>query len=144
MSPQAIAAIPRPALTALALLVLAAGARPPSLAPPAPGQCGNADAGPREITRKQARDAVVCLVNRARSVRGRGRLDGKSSLRRAAGRHSRRMAKRDCFSHRCPGEADLVDRIFGTKYLPCSCAWGIAENIAWGEDDLGTPRKIFT
>ena len=110
-------------------------------AQPAGAACRYADGEPGEITRGHARDAVVCLINNRRATRGRGRLDAKSSLRKAAGRHSRQMKRSRCFSHECPGEKDLAGRIFDTGYLPCGCSWGVGENIAWGERELGTPRE---
>ena len=143
MSPYPPVALPRTALLALALVVLASAFAAVPAQPAAAGQCRNADAGPREITLKQARSSIVCLINRARSARGEDRLRAKSSLRKAAARHSRRMERRNCFSHRCPGERDLVARIHKTSYLPCGCSWGVGENIAWGGDKLGTPRRIF-
>ena len=128
--------------------VLAAGlalAGPPGTglsAAPAAAACENADGGPGAITRGQARDAVLCLINSRRATRGKGRLGSKSSLRKAAARHTRHMQRKRCFSHECPGEKDLAGRIFDTTYLPCNCSWGVGENIAWGGRELGTPGSI--
>jgi uncharacterized protein YkwD len=104
--------------------------------------CRNADGESNELAREQARDAVVCLVNNRRDTRGRSRLHSRGALDKAAGRHTRRMQRRACFSHQCPGERDLAGRLSATSYLPCRCSWGIGENIAWGGDRLGTPREI--
>jgi uncharacterized protein YkwD len=104
--------------------------------------CANADDEPRGLTADQARDAVVCLINQRRADRGRGRLDHKASLSKAAGRHTRHMKRRGCFSHECPGEKDLAGRIHDTSYLPCRCSWGVGENIAWGAGHRGVPRNI--
>ena len=65
-----------------------------------------------------------------------------NDLDKAAGRHSRRMKRRGCFSHECPGEKDLAGRVSSTGYLRCNCSWGIGENIAWGSDSRGTPVEI--
>jgi uncharacterized protein YkwD len=103
--------------------------------------CAYANGHPREITRGQARDAVVCLINNRRSERGKGRLNTQSGLRKAAGRHTRHMKRRNCFSHHCPGEKDLAGRVSATSYLPCNCSWGVGENIAWGKRARGTPSQ---
>jgi uncharacterized protein YkwD len=104
--------------------------------------CKYADGESREITRRQSRNAIVCLVNSRRDARGKRRLDDRRALHRAAGRHSRRMERSGCFSHRCPGERDLAGRVSATSYLPCNCSWGLAENIAWGSGARGTPRQV--
>ncbi len=52
------------------------------------------------------------------------------------------MVRRKCFSHECPGEADLTGRLTSARYLPCGCSWAIAENIAYGGGRLGSPREI--
>ena len=54
------------------------------------------------------------------------------------------MVRKRCFAHECPGEKDLVSRIASTGYLPCSCTWGVAENIAWGEGSKASPQAIVT
>jgi uncharacterized protein YkwD len=104
--------------------------------------CGYAHGGSSEITRRQARDAVVCLINNRRDARGKRNLSSHGELKEAAGRHSRRMRHAGCFSHQCPGEKDLAGRISSTSYLPCGCSWGIGENIAWGSRGRGTPVAI--
>ncbi|MGH2961727.1 MAG: CAP domain-containing protein [Solirubrobacterales bacterium] len=104
--------------------------------------CRYADGKAGEITRRQARDAIVCLINGRRDARGKRRLDAHHALHKAAGRHSRRMERSGCRSHRCPGERDLAGRVSATSYLPCSCSWGVGENIAWGSGERGTPRRI--
>jgi uncharacterized protein YkwD len=113
-----------------------------SAEPAVAGECTNADDSPPDLTADQARDAIVCLINQRRTERGRRRLDHKSSLGKAAGRHTRHMKRRGCFSHECPGEKDLAGRIHDTSYLPCGCSWGVGENIAWGTGDRGSPRNI--
>ncbi len=136
----------------LFLLAGAAGAAislvfvaPPLVHPaiePAEANCRNATKQPRAVTRKQARKAVVCLINERRAARGRPRVEDHPALREAAVRHSRRMLRERCFAHRCAGEPDLAGRLLATPYLPCGCEWKIAENIAWGEGRAGTARAI--
>ena len=52
------------------------------------------------------------------------------------------MVRKRCFSHQCPGESDLVGRLVKARYLPCSCSWGIGENIAYGSGRDGSPRNV--
>jgi uncharacterized protein YkwD len=136
----------RAKLGALPLLAAAlALAGPPGSglsAQPAAAACRAADAQPGELTRGQARDAVLCLINSRRATRGKGRLDEKPRLRSAAAHHTRLMRHRGCFAHECPGEKDLVGRIQEAGYLPCNCSWGVGENLAWGEHEGSTPRAM--
>ena len=52
------------------------------------------------------------------------------------------MLKKNCFSHQCSGERDLVGRMDAAGYLPCNCAWSVGENIAWGGGSTSSPRSI--
>ncbi len=104
--------------------------------------CPGADKGPRKISSKKAAELVVCLVNKQRSKRGMSKLSYNRELAGAARSHSKQMQKTDCFDHICPGEAALAGRYQRSDYLPCSCSWGIGENIAWGSGGKGSPRWI--
>ena len=105
--------------------------------------CANEDARPSEISSAQAAAAVVCAMNEERTSRGMRALKPNRGLTNAARAHTRYMVDRDCFLHKCPGEDDLVGRVFDTSYLPCrSCSWGLGENLAWGSQSAGTPRAI--
>lgn len=135
-------------LAAFAFAMLAAGGS--GISPlPAPTSalakksCAAAKVRPRSISSRRAAKAVACLVNRARSKRGMGRLKSHGNLNTAARKHSVRMQKSDCFEHQCPGEPSLSGRYQKADYLPCSCSWGAGENIAWGMGKKGTPRRIF-
>ncbi len=130
-------------LAAIALAVAAFGAW--SVSSPASALaagCSGADKGPRKISSKKAAQLVVCLVNQQRSKRGMSRLSYNGELARAARSHSKQMQKTDCFDHTCPGEAALTGRYQRADYLPCSCSWGVSENIGWGSGGKGSPRRI--
>jgi uncharacterized protein YkwD len=100
------------------------------------------DKRPGTITTKQARNAVICLINKARRDNGRGGLDGDSRLNESARKHSKRMA-RGCFSHECPGENGLEGRLKSVGYLVGGLRrWAYGENIAYGSGGQGTPREI--
>jgi len=138
---------PLAALTTLpALAIVPLLAAPPvgglSLESARAGSCAYAHSHPRDITVGQARKAIVCLMNNRRAARGKGKLSSQSGLRKAAGRHSRRMKRSGCFAHRCRGEKDLAGRVSDTSYLPCGCSWGVGENIAWGKQQRATPANI--
>ncbi len=104
--------------------------------------CKSADQAAHKLTSKKARKATLCLINKQRAKHRAPKLKAKYSLRKAAKRHTRRMLKKSCYSHTCPGEADLVGRINATGYLPCGCAWGVGENIAYGFGGRSSPRAI--
>jgi uncharacterized protein YkwD len=106
------------------------------------GKCAWAKRGPRSVSRKQARRAVVCEINKKRRNHGLRRVRAKSALRKAGKRHSKYMQRRGCFAHQCPGEKDLVARIHDTSYLPCNCSWRVGETLGWGDKGEGTPRAI--
>ena len=131
-------------LTVLAALTLAVAG---SLLQPHPPSaqaagCPGGDKGPRKISSKTAAKAIVCLVNKERRKHGIGKLKFQGNLKRAARSHTKRMQKRNCFDHVCPGERSLVGRYEKARYLPCGCSWGAGENIAWGAGGKGSPRKI--
>jgi len=106
------------------------------------GRCKWAHAGPRHVSRKHARHAVVCQINKKRRRHGLSGVDSKHALRQAGKRHSKYMQGHNCFAHQCPGEKDLVGRINATSYLPCNCSWGVGETLAWAARGGGTPSAI--
>jgi uncharacterized protein YkwD len=108
----------------------------------AEARCAHATDQPAELSKGKARAAIACLINARRAARGQPPLSTKRAPREAALRHTRRMIRRSCFSHRCPGERDLAGRLRATAYLPCDCTWLVGENIAWGEARMGTPAAI--
>jgi uncharacterized protein YkwD len=104
-----------------------------------------ADKGPRHLSAKHARAAVVCLINRVRSQNGRGHLDRDGRLNNAAARHSVRMRKQGCFSHECAGEPSLLGRLKKVGYITGGLRrWAYGENIAWGSGRRGTPRRAVS
>lgn len=105
--------------------------------------CKGADKPGYSIAGKTARKATLCLINKQRAKHGMKKLKEDSGQRKAAKKHTRRMLKKGCFSHICPGEGDLVQRITATSYLPCNCSWGIGENIAYGFGSKSSPKTIL-
>jgi uncharacterized protein YkwD len=125
----------------MALLALAAAPRPASAGGAACERWGSVN--PADLTKKQARKSVLCLVNRERADAGLGALKRSKKLERAAQKHTNRMRGTGCFDHECPGEADLGSRLDAVGYLGGGLlSWLYAENIAWGRDWRGTPSAI--
>ena len=82
--------------------------------------------------------AMLCLVNRARSGRGLAPLAAADPLTRAADRKSADILRCGEFSHEACGR-EFTYWISHFGYQGCS----EGENIAWGSGSLGAPRSIF-
>jgi uncharacterized protein YkwD len=130
------------ALLALALAALGIAASP--LAADAEAStCRGADTKPAKLSAKEARKAIICLVNRRRDNAGLGSLDRDRRLQKAAQRHNERMRGNGCFAHQCPGEGGLDTRLRSVGYLSDGLRrWSYAENLAWGRKGRGTPASI--
>jgi uncharacterized protein YkwD len=136
------AAISAAALLLGMLTLVATSIAKVGVAPAKASSCRWADKGPRHVSRKHARHAVLCAINKQRRKHGLRHLKTRHALRKAGKRHSKYMERHRCFSHQCPGEADLVGRIERTSYLPCNCTWRVGETLAWGDQGSGTPHAI--
>ena len=98
---------------------------------------------PTELTRKQARKAVLCLINAERRSAGVRSLHRDRRLQKAAQRHNNRMVGSGCFAHECPGEGGLGERLEAVGYLLGGLTrWVYGENVAWGLRDRGTPSAM--
>lgn len=101
------------------------------------------DKRPTQLRTKQARAAILCLINKQRRDHGRGGLDRNSKLNEAARKHSKRMAGTGCFSHQCSGESGLESRLRAVGYLHSGLnRWAFGENIAYGTGSRATPREV--
>lgn len=134
--------IPFPVVIAAALLVTALLMLGPATEKGQAASCGGADQPAYSMSSKAASKATLCLLNKERSARGLKPLHIDKKQEKAANKHNRVMLKQNCFSHQCPGEKDLVGRISAVNYLPCTCTWGVAENLAWGTGETASPAKI--
>lgn len=130
-----------PALLA-ALALVAVIALGPGAARGEAAQCAAAGTPAYKLDRKAARKATLCAINVERDRRGLRRLEFDGKQQEAAARHNRVMIEKRCFSHQCAGERDLVGRFIAAGYLPCTCSWAVAENIAWGAGSTSSPRSI--
>jgi uncharacterized protein YkwD len=98
---------------------------------------------PRQLSDRQARAAVRCLLNRKRENHGLRPLGKSRRLKRAAQRHTRHMQDHRCFAHECPGEPSVLSRLKRVNYIHNGLRrWSYGENIAYGGNYLGSPRGI--
>ncbi len=105
-------------------------------------ECAGADLRPAEGNLSEVRSAVRCLLNQERASRGLSALRANTKLRKAAERHSRNMTSQDFFSHVSPSGSTPTERVKAAGYLAGASSWAVGENIAWGEQQLSTPREI--
>lgn len=127
---------------ALTLLALAAS---PSIPAAFGGSnaCSSGKASPNGLRNAEARDAILCLVNRKRANAGLRRLDRNKRLQKSAQRHTDKMTGSGCFAHECSGEGALDVRLERVDYLTGGLSrWAFGENIAWGMEFRGTPESI--
>ena len=108
--------------------------------PAAASACERAGAEPSELTVKEARNAVICLINQRRKANGVARLRAENHLKRAAQRHSKSMDELNFFSHIGPGGSSPQSRVQSTGYMAGASSWGIAENMDWGRRGRGSPK----
>ena len=127
-------------LAAITSLALLAG---PQVTTAGADVCRFAKREARDLGARKARKAVRCVVNDRRHDYGLRSLSTSDRLQRAASRHSRVMTALNCFAHQCPGEGSLATRLWSVGYLLDGLSsWGYGENIAWGQGDRSTPRRI--
>lgn len=101
------------------------------------------DTAAYKLRKQPARKAVLCLLNKQRKKRGLPKLERDRKLQKAAQRHNDHMLAKKCFSHQCPGEGSLEQRLRSVDYLKSGLSlWAYGENIAWGEKGRSTPRAI--
>jgi uncharacterized protein YkwD len=125
-------------LGTLALLLVA---EPPNAAASACSKWG--DTMPDRLAPKEARKAIVCLLNAEREKVDEHSLVQDKRLQKAAQRHTDYMDASGCFDHECPGEVDLGRRLELVDYISGGLTrWTYGENIAWGSAKLGTPKEI--
>lgn len=131
-----------PAISAAAPAIPAA---PPAIPAPAAARgCAGDATPPSELLVKEARAAVLCLINQRRRANGVGGLLRDRRLVRAAQRHSNAMEAGDFFSHTGLDGSSPQSRIERSGYLSGAISWGIAENISWGQAGRGSPRGAVT
>jgi uncharacterized protein YkwD len=107
------------------------------------GNCSDADLTPNEADLARIRQAVLCLVNRERTMHGEGPLATDARLEQAAQAHTEDMASNDYFEHVGPGGDTPVSRSQASGYIYDSrLGYLVGENIGWGTLGLATPRSM--
>jgi uncharacterized protein YkwD len=101
-----------------------------------------ASSAPRTAPTIRLARAAVCLINHRRIVRGLPRLRINNRLSKAAMWHTHDMVHRNYFGHVSRRGRDVVDRLYGARYLGGRFSWTVGENLAWGSGSRGTPRQI--
>jgi Cysteine-rich secretory protein family len=91
-----------------------------------------------EIAPQDAREALICEIDRLRARRGLRKLDVDGRLAKAARRHANDMVDRHYFSHYSPAGSDVADRARRTGYAKRTCAWRLGEVLAWGVEGRST------
>ena len=105
--------------------------------------CAHTALRPNDHNIGLVRAAVLCLINRERTAHGERPLRPNKRLRRAAQGHSRSMAAGDYFAHTGPRDQTPLARMRAAGYISSSrVGYEVGENIAWGTEQLATPRAI--
>ena len=118
-----------------------------------PGISGEADARRQacanrnvefEVAPQEAREALICEIDRLRARRGLRKLDVDGRLAKAARRHANDMVDRHYFSHYSPAGSDVADRARRTGYAKRTCAWRLGEVLAWGVEGRSTAAATIS
>jgi uncharacterized protein YkwD len=108
----------------------------------ADGSCANSGLRTRASNLPQIDAAVLCLINRQRTIAGLPPLRASSRLATAAQRHSNDMARAGYFDHTGPGGDTVGRRIAASGYLQPGRAAVLGENIAWVTTASSTPAAM--
>lgn len=100
------------------------------------GGCANGSADIGTLGKGQAREAVICLFNKARN----SSVAQNGDLQTAAQKHTDTMRSEDCFAHECPGEPSFEKRVKSTGYFNGGGSAG--EVISFGPDDRSPSQYV--
>jgi uncharacterized protein YkwD len=131
----------RPLLLALLLLAVALT---PAAAQAKPAACASAHvAVVSSATVREAQDATLCLLNRARAQAGLPKLRMNERLSGSADAHSREMVRHRYFAHESLDGTSPFTRMMRTHYVPHHAhSWELGENIGWGSATLAEPIAL--
>src|SRR5262249_12497690 len=108
-----------------------------------PQQCpGAQDIPTTEQGEQVATQAIVCLVNQARTSRGLRALQPDGDLALSARKHSEDMARRDYFAHNTPMGRSVGDRARDAGYFDPGDGYKLGENLGWGSGYKARPQWI--
>lgn len=95
---------------------------------------------PESMFSRTDEDAMLVLVNQARTQAGKPPLIMNETLREVARRNSLDMAIHGVFSHTGYDCSELYQRVRRMMNLD-NVEWALGENILWGETYLGSPPE---
>jgi uncharacterized protein YkwD len=105
--------------------------------------CAHATDGPHQTTLAKLNRAMQCLVNNKRAKHDLRPLKQNSKLATAARSHTKVMLKKDCFEHKCPGEAPFGKRVKRTGYTKGAKRYFYAESLGYHRSPKRTIRKLM-
>jgi uncharacterized protein YkwD len=106
--------------------------------------CPNADTQANGLTQDQMEGALGCLINEQRASFGLQPVTPNGQLRDAALSHSKEMVSESYFEHTSPAGLTFINRIEQFGYMNGVRSWVVGENLAWGDQELGTPDALVT
>jgi uncharacterized protein YkwD len=128
--------------TVVAVLVFTALAAAAPATASAASSCAGADSPVEALGSDAAGSVTLCLLNRERTARGRGRLRADARLARAALAHSADMVANRYFAHESRDGSGLGTRIRRTGWTRHHRSYTVGENIAYATGADATPRAI--
>ena len=93
------------------------------------GGCAGADDAATDVSVRDLRKAVHCLIDKERASHGRKELDRDGRLAKTAKKHVNVMVATNCLDHACGNEAPLETRIRNTGYFSGARDYNYAENV---------------
>jgi uncharacterized protein YkwD len=99
--------------------------------------CPGANQLPVLSTVASAKSATLCLLNAQRAANGIAPLRSEPTLEAAATNYAQSMIEQRFFGHVSPSGQTLDDRL--ASYADGTVSSTIGENLAWGQNVLGTP-----
>jgi uncharacterized protein YkwD len=105
--------------------------------------CQNVEQQPAARNDATVSAAVLCLLNGERRDRGLVPLKLNPRLARAANVQAQDMVARGYFSHENPEGKNSTDRIRAAGYMRSGGRWTVGENLAWGTEELSSPRGLL-
>ncbi len=102
--------------------------------------CPGADQLPLLSTTASAKSATLCLLNEQRAANAIAALRSEPLLEAAATSYAQSMVEQGFFAHVSPSGQTLNARL--ASYITGTRSYSVGENIAWGQNVLGTPAVI--
>jgi uncharacterized protein YkwD len=105
-------------------------------------RCPNDEKTPAAAPAPDAAYALLCDMNALRQRNGLQPLRWNWYLWAAAQRMANEMTKKQFFAHVTPDGRTLADRVEPTGYTRSGATNLLAENLAWGRNELASPLAV--